>query len=157
MNQDFANRIKTEFEALTKIEVSASYMERGDTHHPTTLPRGMRGVYVFLAGEHCFKVGKAGTKSQARWNSHHYNLDETTPSTLPKSIVRNNEMFKPFFPADIHGEIDALCKTNIQAWIKHNLSRIEFLIPDDGDPFALSLLEALVQFRLKPKFEGKTA
>jgi hypothetical protein len=158
MSQEIANLIKTEFERLTNINVSAIYMAKGPTHKPTTLSSGMCGVYVFMNDKCCFKVGKAGSKSKARWNSHHYNLDETTPSTLPKSIIKNKLKLKECFPAELHPEIDALDKSNIQEWIKNNMSRIEFLFRDDGDSFfALNLLEALAQFHLKPIFEGKNA
>ena len=157
MNQNVADSIKKEFEGLTGLKVSAVFMQNGTNHKPTTLQTGMCGVYVFMAGEHCLKVGKAGSNSKARWNSHHYNLDETTPSTLPKSIIKNKLRFKSLFPTEMHQEIDALKKTNIQGWIKSNLSRIEFLMPDNGDSLALNLLEALAQYRLHPIFEGKNA
>jgi hypothetical protein len=157
MSQQIADTIKAEFERLTNMSVTATFMKSGESHKPTTLQTGWCGVYVFMNENCCFKVGKAGAKSQARWNSHHYNLDETTPSTLPKSILKHKERFKNQFPAEIHGEIDLLSKTNIQDWIKNNLSRIEFLIKDSGDSFTLGLLEALVQYHLKPIFEGKNA
>lgn len=157
MSQEIANLIKSEFERLTKIDVSAIYMPKGSSHKPTTLQSGMCGVYVFMTETHCFKVGKAGSKSKARWNSHHYNLDETTPSTLPKSIIKNKNRFKKCFTVESHQEIDALDKSNVQEWIKNNMSRIEFLFKDDGDSFALNLLEALAQYHLKPIFEGKNA
>ncbi len=155
MSQEIANTIKAEFERLTGVEVSATFMPEGEAHIPTTLPTGKSGVYVFLAGAYCFKVGKAGAKSKARWNSHHYNLDETTPSTLPKSILKNMDKFKKCYPATKHQEIDALGKSNIQSWIRNNMSRMEFLIPDNGDPTVLNLLEALAQFYTKPLFEGR--
>jgi hypothetical protein len=157
MSQEIANQIKAEFERLTNIEVSATYMKNGSSHTPTTLQKGMCGVYVFMNEQHCFKVGKAGAKSKARWNSHHYNLDETTPSTLPKSILKNKDRFKLCYPNEAHDNINALAKANIQQWIKTNISRIELLIQDTNDSFALNLLEALAQFHLKPIFEGKNA
>ena len=157
MSQEIANTIKVEFERLTNMSVSATFMEHGNSHNPTTLQTGWCGVYVFMNESCCFKVGKAGAKSKARWNSHHYNLDETTPSTLPKSIMKHREEFKRQYPANKHREIDTLSKANIQNWIKNNMSRIEFLIKDNGDSFALGLLEALAQYRLKPIFEGRNA
>ena len=132
-------------------------MDKGNSHKPTTLQKGMCGVYVFMLSEHCFKVGKAGIKSHARWNSHHYNLDTSTPSTLSKSIINNRLRFKEYFPTEKHQEIDMLDKSNIQDWLKNNLARIEFLMEENENLFALNLLEALVQFRLKPIFEGKHA
>ncbi|MBL1270858.1 MAG: hypothetical protein COB25_000275 [Oceanospirillales bacterium] len=155
MSQAIANQIAEEFKGITGIEVSQKFMGNGPTHSPTSLQSGMCGVYAFMAGEDCFKVGKAGPKSKARWNSHHYNLDETTPSTMPKSIIKYKPRFKRSFPEEKHREIDELSKENIQEWIKENMSRMEFLIEDQGDGFALNLLEALVQFYLKPIFEGR--
>ena len=37
------------------------------------------------------------------------------------------------------------------------MSRLEFLIEEQDDGVALNLLEALVQFHLKPIFEGRGA
>jgi hypothetical protein len=157
MSQEIADIIKAEFERLTGVAVSATYMPKGQNHSPTTLQTGWCGVYVFMNEKCCFKVGKAGSKSKARWNSHHYNLDETTPSTLPKSIIRHKEHFKEKYSVDKHQEIEGLAKSNIQYWVKNNMSRIEFLMKDNGDSFTLNLLEALAQYHLKPIFEGKNA
>lgn len=157
MNQVVANRIAEEFKSITGIEVSSTFMLNGTEHNPTSLQAGLCGVYAFMSGDYCFKVGKAGPKSKARWNSHHYNLDETTPSTMPKSILKNIDRFKTCFPETKYNEIDQLKKENIQQWIKENMSRMEFLMNDQGDGFALNLLEALVQFHLKPIFEGRRA
>lgn len=157
MNQEIANIIKADFERLTSIIVSAIFMQMGQSHNPTSLKAEQSGVYVFMNDNCCFKVGKAGEKSKARWNSHHYNLDETTPSTMPKSIMKYKEKLKSQYPLEKHTEIDFLSKNNIQNWIKNNMSRIEFIIADNNDPFALNLLEALAQYHLKPIFEGKNA
>lgn len=157
MSQEIADTIKVEFERLTSMSVSSTFMKSGKSHNPTTLQTGWCGVYVFMNDNCCFKVGKAGAKSKARWSSHHYNLDETTPSTLPKSILKHKDKFKEQYPVEKHGEIDSLSKSNIQNWIKSNMSRIEFLLEDSDDLFALGLLEALVQFHLKPIFEGKNS
>lgn len=157
-----ANTIKTEFEKLTGINVLMSVKSQGAEHNPSPLPEGQCGVYVFFNDACCFKVGKAGVKSKARWNSHHYNLDEKTPSTLPKSLMKHKDQLKEQYPSEKHSEIDALSKENIQEWIKNNMSRIEFLIQDSshqdcGNNFSLGLLEALAQFHLRPIFEGKNA
>jgi hypothetical protein len=76
---------------------------------------------------------------------------------MPKSIVKHKNRFKQLFPSELHLEIDSLEKSNIQEWIKMHVSRIEFLMTDNGDAFTLNLLEALAQFRLQPIFEGKNA
>lgn len=157
MSQNLANRLKDEFVRLTGVECTAVYMEMGENHVPTTLGTSEKGVYVFLYGNYCFKVGKAGANSQARWNSHHYNLDNTTPSTLPKSITKDTSRFKRFFPVEKHAEIDNLSPDNVKEWIQNNISRIEFKISNNESDFALNLLESLLQFRLMPEYEGKNA
>ncbi len=157
MSQNLANRLKDEFRSITGIDCHALYMEMGESHQPSTLKNDEKGVYVFLYGNYCFKVGKAGNKSQARWNSHHYNLDESTASTFPKSIVKDIERFKSFFPAIKHQEIEQLNKDTMKSWIQNNISRIEFKISSDESDFALNFLEAFIQFRLMPEYEGKDA
>ena len=154
MSQEKANAIKLEFERITNLSATVSLMKSGDEHKPSALSKGWCGVYVLMNDECVFKVGKAGAKSQARWSSQHYNLHEKTPSTLPKSILKNKAEFKTYYPVEKHGEIDSLSKKNFPDWIKNNMSRIEFLI-EDSNPYALGLLEALAQFHLKPLFEGK--
>ena len=144
-----------DFKLITGIEVKLKYLQKGIDHHPSKLPEGMQGVYVFFSDKDCFKVGKAGPKSQARWNSHHYNLDKTTPSTFSKSIVKDKNKFKSYFSVEKGSEIDQLCEDNIKDWIRNNISRIELILPQDAGDYALNLLEALVQFELKPIYEGK--
>lgn len=153
---DFSKELKEQFVGLTKIDCSVSYMEKGDGHKPTRL-NNEKGVYVFLLQNVCFKVGKAGPKSGPRWSSQHYNWDSSTPSSFTKSISKDMERFKSFFPKEKWAEIDSLDKENSQSWIKNNISRIEFKISDEESDIALNLLEALVQFRLKPEYEGKSA
>lgn len=155
MCQRLADELKVQFANITGITCQAQYMEKGVNHNPSLLNDGECGVYVFLNDNVCFKVGKAGPKSKARWNSHHYNLDNTTPSTLPKSIMRNSEKFKEYFPLEKHNEIEQLNSNNIGKWIRHNISRMEFKITCDIPEFTLNFLEAFLQFNLKPIFEGK--
>jgi len=157
MSQNLADRLKAEFTNLTGVACIADYMEMGECHVPSTLSKTEKGVYVFLCGNYCFKVGKAGAKSQARWNSHHYNLDKTTPSTFPKSIKKDTKRFKRFFPVAKHSEIDELDAANIKEWIRANISRMEFKISSTESEYALNLLESLLQFRLMPEYEGKNA
>ena len=157
MSQNLADRLKAEFVNLTGVECTAVYMEMGESHIPTTLSKSEKGVYVFLYGNYFFKVGKAGANSQARWNSHHYNLDKKTPSTFPKSIKKDTSRFKHFFPAEKHSEIDNLSRGNVKDWIRNNISRMEFKISSNESDFALDLLESLLQFRLMPEYEGKDA
>ena len=145
-----------------------------------------KGVYIFLNEKICFKVGKAGNDSQARWNSHHYNLDKSTPSTFTKSFLKDLNNFKKYFNKEKQKELDNFAsflkeynleknfkeniklkskedikelsqKLNLKTWIQKNINRIELLIPNSKFDYDLTLLEALAQFKLKPIYEGKNA
>lgn len=189
MNQEKADALANKFKSITGIHCTATFMEKGISHQPTTQRSGEKGVYVFLLNEKiCFKVGKANINSAARWNSHHYCLDKTTPSTLTKSILNDFENFKSHFKDKsvaeelklmgdvikeyIHDETDfrkslkelskekvkSLSDTlNLKEFIRSNISRIEFVIREECSDYALSLLEALIQYELNPIYEGKNA
>lgn len=109
---------------------------------PTSLPNGKFAVYVFVFGERCLKVGKAGGKSAARFCSQHYG--DNAPSTLAKSILKNQDKL------NIHG-VD---KENVKKWIVDNTSRVNFLLDAKYGPVVLSFFEAFVQCRMRPEFEG---
>jgi hypothetical protein len=110
---------------------------------PASLPRGKSAVYVFLFGNRCLKVGKAGPKSAARFCSQHYYAN-SAPSTLAKSVIK----------AQLGGTALTLNAENISEWLRSNTGRINFLLPSSYGPEVLSLLEAFVQCCLRPEFEG---
>lgn len=157
MSEKIAMAIKDKFTNLTGLDVRATYMPA--PHKPTRLLDEECGVYVFLIEGCCFKVGKAGKGSKPRWNSHHYNLDEKTTSALTKSICAKIEKFEKCFPKAAHAQIRKvfLKEKQTKKWIMANLARIEFKMKasDNQKGFALTLLESLAQFELKPMFEGK--
>jgi hypothetical protein len=133
--------------ALAGVSISPTDIEVQFTAAPHTppssLPSGKLAVYVFMFGNRCLKVGKAGPKSAARFCSQHYGVNRA-PSTLAKSILKNQKTL---------GIID-ISNENVEAWILSHTSRANFLVSSSYDPFVLSLLEAFVQCRLKPEFEG---
>jgi len=49
--------------------------------------------------------------------------------------MKHKEQLKKQYPVEKQQEVDALAKSNIQDWIKANMSRIEFLIVDNGGVF----------------------
>lgn len=149
-------KIITHFKRITGINCSCQLFEKGADPNYTTLLKQEQGVYVFYAGDVCFKVGKAGSQSQARWNSHHYNLDKWTKSALTKSISQDLTFFKSFFEQSLGDEILRLNSNNIKCWIKAHLSRIEFKISAKESKFTLSLLESLIQYYFNPVYEGKS-
>ena len=156
MNQLIANQIAQNFTNISSVNCHATYMAKGETHQPTTLPDDKQGVYIFSTDTHCLKVGKAGANSQARWNSHHY-LDNSTSSSLAKSILSDKERFKLLFPIKRYPEILGLNSGTIQNWIKNNTSRVELIMDKNEPNHSLNLLESLAQFNLKPEYEGNKA
>lgn len=112
-------------------------------HPPSHLPKGKMAVYVFNYGTTTLKVGKAGSKSNARYTSQHYNAG-SAPSTLAATLLKSG--------ADIG--IDTLTTETVGPWIKKHTTRLNFLLNADYGSAVLTLFEAYVQCRLKPKFEG---
>ena len=107
-------------------------------HSPSTLPPGKMAVYVFLLGDECLKVGKAGPNSGPRYLFQHYNPDSSR-SNLAKSLLK---------------EHPHLTKESVGDWIKNHTDRINFLLDQRVGIPALSLLEVFLQCRLRPRYEG---
>jgi hypothetical protein len=143
--QDIA-RDFTAAAALAGIPISASEIEivelSAPHRRPSSLPKGKLAVYVFIYGDRCLKVGKAGQKSTARYCSQHYGIN--APSTLAKSLLTNQSKIG----------VSGLIEGNVGEWICQNTRRVNFLLPSSYGIFLLSLLEAFVQCRLNPEFEG---
>ncbi len=132
--------------ALAGIPIAVSEIEIVELpaphRRPSSLPKGKLAVYVFVYGDSCLKVGKAGQRSTARYCSHHYGMN--APSTLAKSLLKNQNRIS------VSNMNDAI----VGEWICQNTRRINFLLPASYGIFLLSLLEAFVQCHLKPVFEG---
>ncbi len=110
---------------------------------PGALPSGKMAVYIFHWGGQCLKVGKVGPKSRARYTSQHYN-PKSSNSNLAKSILKDKAVM---------GVTDVEENT-VGNWVKQNTDRLNFLVPERFGIPLLSLLEAFLQCRLKPCFEG---
>lgn len=110
---------------------------------PTRLPRGKMAVYVFCHQAHTLKVGKAGPNSGARYTSQHYNPD-SAGSTLAASLLRGGDSIG----------IQGITKATVGDWIKNNTNRYNFLLDSNHPDRLLTLLEASLQCRLDPVFEG---
>ena len=136
-------------EADVRSEVLAAPHRR-----PSRLPEGCQAVYAFVLGNTCLKVGKAGPKTAARFISQHYGLN--APSTLAKSILAHRARVAPLLPAQRANQAMDLSEQNVGRWIETNTSRTHVFLPTSAGPFALSLLEAFMQCRFKPLFEGRT-
>jgi hypothetical protein len=110
---------------------------------PSSLPRGRMAIYAFFFRGQCLKVGKVAPKSQARYTSQHYNPN-SSQSNLAKSILSHQ---------DVLG-LKSLNASSITDWIKQNTDRINFLFDREMGMSVLALMEAFLQCRLDPKFEG---
>lgn len=123
-------------------EIEAQYLPAPHTP-PSPLPEGKSAVYVFMLGERCLKVGKAGPKSAARFCNQHYGINRA-PSTLAKAVIK----------ADLGAPDVALTKANVSEWLCTNTSRVNFLLPSSYGPLALALFEVFLQCCFRPEFEG---
>ena len=122
---------------------------------PGSLPPGSQAVYAFLLGDRCLKVGKAGPNTQARFTSQHYGIN--APSTLAKSILARPQRLADLLPPGRRQEATTLTEATVGPWIERNAARLHIFVPTQAGPLALGLLEAFVQCRLNPVFEGKIA
>ncbi len=111
--------------------------------HPPALKNGDVAVYVYILKGDCLKVGKVGPKSHARYVSHHYNPSSSI-SNLAKSILddRNNM------------GLQHLDENDVGNWIRSYTDRVNFVLSGENLIPVLNLLEAFLQCRLKPRFEG---
>jgi hypothetical protein len=133
---------------LAKDEITIQRLKAGAEHREIgSLPKETMAVYIFLNESAapslgpCFKVGKVFKKSNARFRYQHYN-PHSSQSNLAASLLDD-----PAAPPE-------LTDANAGDWIKDNTLRINLLLPAAKGAAALNLLEAFVQARLKPKYEG---
>ena len=110
---------------------------------PAQLPLGQMAVYVFTYAGDVLKVGKVGSKSQARYTNQHYN-PASALSTLAASVIADAERI-------------GLCEVEIAEigdWIRANVDRVNILLPVKVGIPVLTLLESFLQCRLRPRYEG---
>jgi hypothetical protein len=133
--------------ALAGVRLSASDVEvetaLAPHRPPARLPLGKMAVYVFSHGATTLKVGKAGPNSTARYSSQHYNA-ASAPSTLASSLLKEGGNIG----------VSGLSVESAGGWIRANTNRTNFLLRIECGIPVLTLLEAFLQCRLKPKFEG---
>ena len=112
---------------------------------PRSLPRGKMAVYGFWFDGCWLKIGMVGPNSGPRYTSHHYGFN--APSTLAKSLRRDVAM------RNIIG-LGEHSPAEWGQWVERETSRLNILLPSSRDRNLLSLLEAFLQVRLRPKYEG---
>lgn len=110
---------------------------------PPALKNGDVAVYAFIWNNECLKVGKVGPKSHARYISHHYN-PSSSQSNLAKSILADKESMG----------LKHLTDQIIGDWIRSHVDRVNFVLSGEKIIPVLNLLEAFLQCRLKPRYEG---
>lgn len=126
---------------LSDSDLEVEYL---DAPHrpPTRLPLGKRAVYGFW-GDGCWlKIGVAGPNSAARYTSQHYNAG-SAPSTLAASLVASPAMVK----------LEEFDRTRPGDWIRASTHRINILLPAEKPRELVSLLEAFLHLRLRPRHE----
>lgn len=123
---------------MSKVKI----VDCGLPHLPTSLKPGTMAVYAFIYGDRFLKIGKAGSKSNARFLSQHYNL-HSSQSNLATSILRDPEMTTL-----------GITESTVGTWINKNCNRIDILLDSDLGCFALELVEAILHYKYEPKYEG---
>lgn len=113
-------------------------------HTPQKLPLDKMAVYAFFLNSKALKIGHAGAKSNARYQSQHYN-PKSSGSNLARSILNA--------PSRV-GAI-GVNEFTIGDWIKRNTDRVNFLIPMDATEHTRTLLETFLHHRWQPMFEGR--
>ncbi len=114
-------------------------------HQKPNLPAGKMAVYVFSTETCVLKVGKVNTGSGPRYKYQHYR-HKGNNSTLAKSLLADKNACHSY----------KLNEDNVSDWILENTDRVNFLVDAEVDEFVLSLLEAFLQVRLQPIYEGRT-
>jgi len=117
-------------------------IDRGVPHIPQGFGPGKMGVYTFLYEGRFLKIGKAGPKSNNRFERQHYN-PRAAGSTLAASLLADPEM---------RGL--GITEANVSAWIKQNCRRIDVIIDASLGAFTLELVEATLHYKFEPKYEG---
>ena len=116
-------------------------IDRGLPHSIGSLPKGKMAIYIFKYGDIYLKIGKVGTKSNARFISQHYHPISAN-SNLAKSILADDEFG------------DNVSADTIKEWMMNNLNRIDILVNENLGIFALDLFEMCLHYKYKPKYEG---
>lgn len=109
---------------------------------PKRIPIGKVAVYGFWGDGMWLKIGKAGPNSNPRYISQHYT--GSALSTLAGSLADDPHMLT----------VAGFDPKAIGDWIKASTYRVNILLPATRTPELLSLLEAFLHVRLRPRYEG---
>lgn len=109
---------------------------------PSHLPDGKMAVYAFWWNGEWLKIGKVGPNSNARYVSQHYS--GSAMSTLAGSLANDPQMVN----------IKGFDRLKPDEWIKKSTCRVNILMSAGQRKEVLSLLEAFLHARLRPRYEG---
>ena len=119
--------------------------DEGCPHYQPIMPKNTIAIYIFAYKKNdtfeFLKIGKANSKSQARFTSQHYGF--SAPSTLAKSICADNE----FIDLGVN-------PNNVKSWILNNLYRVNILINADKGNAITELVESILHYKFRPRYEG---
>ena len=110
-------------------------------HKPISLPSGKMAVYTFVYNGVFLKIGQANKNSNARYQSHPYNVG-SAKSTLANSLLNDSTMSSLVNAA------------NVKQWIKDNCERFDVIIDAKHQKVALNFIEGLLHYKYNPKYEG---
>lgn len=106
---------------------------------PKQLPKGYCAVYFYAYGDKVLKIGKANSNSKSRYTSQHYRFN--APSTLAKSLYTDKDF-------------NFQNKEEVKHWMLKNLHRINILIKSDDGYARTEIIETLLHYHFRPKYEG---
>lgn len=149
---DWQAQMEAALSEFTKVAALAGHMIpldeieaefRAAPHRSSSLPLGKMAVYAFWGDGEWLKIGRVGANSNARYNSQHYSPGRANGS-LANSLCRDERICtNPGFSEETCSD-----------WIRANTHRCNLLISAKHPKSLLSLLEAFLHHRLKPRYEG---
>lgn len=149
---DYNYLIRTALEDFLRVSCLAKYELSKDElelqvlpppHTPSELPKGKMAVYGFAYNGEWLKIGMAGPKSNARFQSQHYN-PKSARSTLAASLIKDVRFWSSISYDD----------EQVGEWIKSATYRFNILVSSEAPIELIKLLEAFLHLRLKPRYEG---
>ena len=142
---DFDKLIQDVFTALgRRIRAGKDYeiVDRGVPHTPPKeLPPGKMAICTFSYDGRFLKIGKVGSKSSALFISQHYN-SKWARKVFADKLIDDEGMEQR--------------KTKCKDWIKENCRRIDILVDAEIGDFTLELVEAVLRYHCKPKYDAKS-
>lgn len=147
LKSEIKDTLSASFKALDTSDVMQhiQIVDEGIPHqYPSKLVDNASAVYCFYypKSETFLKIGKVSRNSNARYVYQHYGFN--AKSTLAKSVIADKEL----------NVGDSLSEDNIKDWIFNNCQRIDIVLDSSLDVFTLDLIEMLLHYKYKPKYEG---